>query len=534
MNLFHVPFICLVVWLTGQLTAWAAEYQFSVPVGGGHADARAFLWIPPTCERVRGVLLAQQVILEKNVCDDPIIRAACARAGLAIVIGYDTPFGYFDYSQGADKALQTTLDHLAAESGYAEIAGAPLLPIGHSGNAIFAWNIGYWNPARTLGIVTLHAAAIPPPVWDSKATPNGIPVLTVSGEYESWGNPNEPLDKHWRWLRGGLLGLRGQYSEALVSEIVQPGGSHFSWDAPLARYVAQFIEKVAAARLPANSNAGLKRVSPESGWLTDLTLIAPGRIPPVAARDFKGDPTLMFWHLDRELAVAADHYGDYSPGKADQRLTFVQDDIPVTPAWLPTLKFEPAADGVSLKVAADFLRETPAGVLGAGQPLGHANAPIQFRLIGGWGGGGEQTAPDVFRIRFDTFGINQRAGNLMLMAFQAGDREYKYAEQPAQIVFPIALTNGHPQKLVFDPIPDQPRGIKSLSLQARSDAGLPVDFLVCQGPGEIKGDRLNFSPLPPRAKFPVKVTVIAWQYGHGGVNPVQSAAPVEQTFCLQP
>jgi hypothetical protein len=42
---------------------------------------------------------------------------------------------------------------------------------------------------------------------------------------------------------------------------------------------------------------------------------------------------------------------------------------------------------MTVKVAADFLTQTPEGALGAGQPLGHANGPIKFYLIGGWGGG---------------------------------------------------------------------------------------------------------------------------------------------------
>ncbi len=518
--------------LTGL--AAGAEYQFSVPVGGGHADARAFLWIPPDCQRVRGVLLGQQVILEKCVGDDPIIRAACARAGLVIVLGYDTPLGYFDYRQGADKQLQDLLNNLAAESGYAEIARAPLLPFGHSGNAIFAWNIGYWNPARTLGIVTLHAAAILPPAWDPKATPDGIPVLAVSGEYESWGHPNEPLDKHWRWLRGGLLNLRGQYDEALVSELVQPGASHFSWDALLARQVARFIEAAARARLPVDSASNsLRHVSLNSGWLTDVELMNPSRFPPTAATSFTGDRTLAFWHLDEQLALGIAHYGDADKGKADQRLTFVQDGQPILPAWMPTLKFEPKADGVSVQVAADFLRQTPDGVLGSGQPLGHGQGPIQFRLIGGWGGGGEQSGPDEFKVHFDNFGINPRAANLMIMAFHHGDDHFKYAEQPAQILFPEILTNGTPQSITFEHIPNQPRGAVSVRLKARSDAGLPVEFFVRQGPCQLQGGQLLFSPLPPRTRWPVQVTVVAWQYGRMTAPAIQSAVPVEQTFCLE-
>jgi len=519
--------------LAAVCVARSADYQFSVPVAGGHADARAFLWIPPKCEHVRGILLGQQVILEKRVCDDPLIRAACAKENLAIVLCYDTPLGYFDYSQGADKKLQQILDDLAVESGYSEISTAPLLPFGHSGNAIFAGTVGYWNPARTIGIITLHAATIMPPAFDHKATLDGIPLLAITGEYEMWGNTNQPLDMHWRWLRGGLLDLRGQFTDALVSEIVQPGATHFSWDEPLAQHVALFIEKVAAARLPKDAAlTNLNRLVQADGWLTDNALMTPSRFAPAPYREFKGDPTLAFWHVDKELALATEHFEEQYKGKADQRVTLVQNGQPIKAAWMPTLKFEPEADGVSFKVAADFLKATPEGVLGAGQPLGHADGKIKFYLIGGWAGGGEQTGEDTFRIRFSNFGINGRACNLMLMAYQEGDRNYKYAEQPAQVVFPQKLTNGTPQKITFEKILDQPRDVKSVELHATSDAGLPVDFLIQQGPGEVRDGKLVFTEIPPRTKFPLKVTVIAWQYGHGGASPVRSAAPVEQTFLI--
>ncbi len=273
----------------------AAEYQFSVPTGP--RDSRAFLWIPPQCQHVRGILLASQVILEKRVCDDPIIRDACARENLAIIILYRSPFGEFHYhrdlprakaiekirelaadqkidvqiadkksgasppdanhsdisnGETADQILQRILDRLAGESSYSEISTAPLLTLGHSGGAIFAWNVAYCWPQRILGLIGLHSAVILPPPWDPKATPAGFPALCISGEYESWGNPSEPLDKHWRWLRGGILNMRGCY-DAQACEVVQPGCTHFNWDTPLAQVTAKFIEKAARYRIPADA-----------------------------------------------------------------------------------------------------------------------------------------------------------------------------------------------------------------------------------------------------------------------------------------
>ena len=61
-----------------------------------------------------------------------------------------------------------------------------------------------------------------------------------------------------------------------------------------------------------------------------------------------------------------------------------------------------------------------------------------------------------------------------------------------------------------------------------SDCGLPVYYYVKEGPAEIEGNKLVFTRIPPRSKFPLKVTVVAWQYGLAGE--VQTAEPVERSF----
>jgi hypothetical protein len=50
----------------------------------------------------------------------------------------------------------------------------------------------------------------------------------------------------------------------------------------------------------------------------------------------------------------------------------------------------------------------------------------------------------------------------------------------------------------------------------------------------VVNDELVFSKIPPRAKLPVKVTVIAWQYGRSIEPKVKSADPVERSFLIAP
>jgi len=54
-----------------------------------------------------------------------------------------------------------------------------------------------------------------------------------------------------------------------------------------------------------------------------------------------------------------------------------------------------------------------------------------------------------------------------------------------------------------------------------------------EGPAEIKDGKLVLTKIPPRAKYPVKVTVVAWQYGRGVEPKVQTAEPVSRSFYIE-
>lgn len=57
-------------------------------------------------------------------------------------------------------------------------------------------------------------------------------------------------------------------------------------------------------------------------------------------------------------------------------------------------------------------------------------------------------------------------------------------------------------------------------------------YFVREGPAEIAGNTLRLRTVPPRAKFPLKVTLVAWQFGRGSDPKTQTAEPVESTLLL--
>jgi len=69
-----------------SLNAWSAEWQWSVPVKGAidnPGSSRAFLWIPPDCKRIRGIIVAQHNMEEIMILENPGFRKAMRELGFA-------------------------------------------------------------------------------------------------------------------------------------------------------------------------------------------------------------------------------------------------------------------------------------------------------------------------------------------------------------------------------------------------------------------------------------------------------------------
>ena len=60
--------------------------------------------------------------------------------------------------------------------------------------------------------------------------------------------------------------------------------------------------------------------------------------------------------------------------------------------------------------------------------------------------------------------------------------------------------------------------------------GIAVSYFVKEGPAILEGNILKIQNIPPSSKFPIKVTVVAWQYGIK--NKYQTAEPVERFFYI--
>ena len=514
----------------------AGEWQWSVTLDGfvsneTNRNPTAFLWIPADCMQIKAIIVGQHNMSEETLFDNPLFREKMQKLGIGFV--WITPGidQQWNVSKGTQQIFEKMMVDLADVSGYSELKNVPIVPIGHSAMATYPWNFAAWNPERTLAIISLHGDAPRTNLtgygrenleWGRTRNIDGIPGLMIEGEYEWWEARVNPA-----------LAFRMMYPESCISFLCDAGRGHFDVADETAAYIALFLEKAINQRLTdevtKDGKVKLNPVNPTKGWLAERWHPdQKKRVKAAPYSQYKGDPHDAFWYFDREIAEATEARYTQSRGKKEQYLGFEQNGSLLTYDKKQHVRvqprFNPEADGITFHLKAvctDSLRTQLSDE--------HADAtPVISRICGPV----EKVNDTTFMVSFYRMGMNnpRRTGDICLLASQTGDRKYKSAVQEVSIRIPYRNTEGQRQYILFPGLPDVKAESGSLSLKATSDCGLPVSYYIKEGPAEIKGDQIVFTPIPPRSKFPVKVTVVAWQYGIAGK--VQTAEPVERSFYI--
>ncbi|MEL1242470.1 hypothetical protein [Flavobacterium flavipallidum] len=524
---FALCFICL--------NSYAQVWQWSTPVKGMISDEtkdhpQAYLWIPENCKQVNGIVFGQHNMIEEGILEHAYFRKVMAKLGFAEVWVTPVVSWMYDTTKGEDKIISDMFKDLAEVSGYQEVTNAPIVPIGHSAMASFPWNFAAFNPNRTLALVSIHGDAPQTNLTgNGKSNPDwgnhnidGIPSLFIMGEYEWWEKRIQPA---YTYI--------AKHPQSVITLFADAGHGHFDYSDAMVKYVANYIREAAKRRIPVktalNEKPQLKAVKPASGWLMDKW--RQDSIPLAKAttfKDFEGDRRTASWVFDKNMAKNTEHFYAQSRGKKKQYIGLKQDREIVRPDKSHanyTLNFQPLQDGISFTLKAffaDSLRLKPV--------FDFAKTPL---LIDRICGPVKKVNDTTFQIRFDKLGFNnsKRSSDIWLLAHNEGDAVYKSAVQQLHLRFPIKNQDGTPQQIDFAPINDVTSGIKKIELNGKSSAGTKVSFYVKEGPAYIDDNVLHFTKIPPRTHFPIKVTVVAWQYGIA--SQLQSSEPIEQSFWIK-
>ena len=515
----------------------AAPWQWSVEIKEliseeTNAHPSAYLWIPENCKQVRAVIIGQHNMTEETIFEHPEFRKNMGKLGIAeiwITPGIDQRW---DVTKGTQQIFETMMKNLSEVSGYTELEFAPVIPIGHSAMATYPWNFAAWNPERTLAVLSIHGDSPRTHLtgygranldWGTR-TIEGIPSLMVMGEDEWWED---------RLITS--FDYRREYRNAPLSFLADAGHGHFDISDELIDYLSLFLKKTVEYRLPEHSSLDapiqLIPVEAKNGWLADRWRKNEKPTAEAASYDkYKGDKNHAFWYFDKEMADATEKYYANERGKTEQYIGFEQKGKLIT--FNPkshvrmSPSFQPEADGVTFHLKAvytDTLRNE--------YSKEHSTHPIRMSRICG---PVEVVNDTTFTVRFYRMGLDnpKRTGGICLMASVKQDHKYRSAVQQVEIRIPYRNKEGIPQRIIFPKLSDAKASVKEISLKGTADSGLPVYYYVKEGPAEIKGDKLVLTKIPPRAKFPVKVTVVAWQYGRSGEPKVQTAEAVEQSFYI--
>ncbi len=521
----------LVILVCSMAAVSAAEvFQYRQMFPTERGEGRALLWLPNCAPAIRGVVIAGSIEVERRFTISPHIRAACRAQGLGIIA----------LSTGRSvEQLEELLEAFAEASGYQELRVVPWAFFGHSAGGPQARQRAANSPTRSFALIQ-HRGGLPggePPV------DHAVPCLAMAGQFDEFGGTmrdEDGIEPAWMRPRDALVAYRQEDPRRLVTLVVEPGGGHFPLSERNARLAALFLERAAAARIPADwdPTSGvaptLQAIDVNSGWLMDLDLAAAAPQPSAPVAAYQGDPAKAGWIFDQAMADHIAGYHQGLTGRQDQFLRW-QDGH-----WLDAgvrhffTNLQWVDDGATFQVHPAYADRVPGSDNNrprwdrAGEEVGHAAVPI--RVIAN-GGPIEAVGEHRLRIRYSTVHPITDRHRPTFLAFSPGDDQFRHTELIGMMPRGFrGLNRGAAQAITFEPLADIPLGTTEVPLTAHSDAALPVEFYIGVGPAVVEGSTLRITDLPPRASLPITIEVVAWQFGRGNDPQVRSAEPVTQRF----
>jgi hypothetical protein len=534
-NMKRIFFLLILLIVAVRLSA--TEWQWSISLKnvvsnetGDHPQA--FLWIPENCDTVRAVVFGQHNMCEEPIFTHPAFRRTMSELGFVIV--WVTPIfeQQWKVENGCQQVFDEMMSDLSETSGYSELKTAPVVPLGHSAMATFPWNFAAWNTERTLAIISYKGDAPRTNLcgygrenleWGRTRNIDDIPGLMIEGEYEWWEARVNPA-----------LAFRMMYPESCISFLADVGRGHFDVSDEVVDYICLFLKKAVEYRL---TPAGLKQLNPHDGWMAERWHPVQPRRPQTAPfAEYKGDPHDAFWYFDKEIAEATEKQYAQKPNRKMQYIGFEHKG-----QWLKYVEeshedyqtvITPEVGGLTFHLKACFTDSAHTAIAGSNpQSTGQMREKIKIDRICGPVAKVNDTT---FILNFYYMGMNNRnrTGEIWLFAHADGNDEYKSAVQQINIHVPYPLEKGKAQKITFPEMKNVKTGTKPIKLQATADSGLPVYYYVKGGAAKIVDNQIVLTKIPPRAKMPHKITVVAWQYGSGTAPEIQSATPVERSFYI--
>jgi hypothetical protein len=506
---------------------------------GAPSNATLYLWIPENCVKLRGLLIMGNNVPEHMLVGHAAIRKVCTDNNLGII--WSTPsFMNFKKSTTPDgKALNMALEYkttvdflqqllngLAEKSGYPEVATVPWLPMGESAHLLMVDALLEQSPERCMAGIFIKNNHLPP-------NNREVPTLVAFGTAQEWGQDKIDIRTRWNDVEGAykkIVTERKKNPNWPLSYLIDGSSGHFDCSEKLVQYFANYIDLIAKFRLSDDGSPTLKPVQINKGFLASMPISDSYDKPVMAYPNTQSDETALPWFFNKESAVQAQLFARINWKAATQLPAFLDASGNLAPfsfngisKLIPT---DMGSDGITFSFKPVVLDEIPANfVVGAGEKLTKTkNEPTlewvcgQFKPIGN----------NQFRVSLDRMYPNMTS---YLGVSQKGDDTIRTVFQPGGLTIPKNNT-GQIQKITFEKIKDVTDSAKSVPLIASSDSGLEVNYYVVSGPAIVENDKLIFTKIPPKSKFPITVTVAAWQWGRAAQPQIKMAEIIKQSFTI--
>src|ERR1039457_6458054 len=178
--------------LASETLAGPCDYDLTLPAGRRAVRA---VWV--TFDRGEDIM---------KFYSDPDVVAFARRNDLALMMPHQCPAKNapggpkemdMDPSHGVGRALFTSLDQFAHQSGHAELSSAKLILLGFSGTgALFAHFVGY-APDRVVASILANPAHYDPVGIDNVSLPAAavfVPELIIAGGADKIAGTQKPYD----------------------------------------------------------------------------------------------------------------------------------------------------------------------------------------------------------------------------------------------------------------------------------------------------------------------------------------------------
>jgi len=500
----------------------------------------------------------------------------------------------FDFTRPSAAAkMDSIIKAFADMSNHPELVNSPFIPMAHSAYMDFPFHVAMRDNAKCIAAIPIKSG-VPNIYTYYKGVGNGgtsslpattstmkdVPILfyqgflpeTVDALYKK--NSFRPQTQS---LGAGFTGIyRNDDGTGVYKPGMEFGGTllelyegHFNAMPRAMKVLAMFIDKACAARLPdnyptnPNDKPVLKSLDFTKGWLIDQNYFNAKDTTkynkPAPYSLYKGNRKGTAWYFDEELARTCEQLAVSEYYKKVEQFSINKPDSTVDTLYQCVYNYHPK-DGFKYTDSTGIMR---LGVtsFAAPWPIDTASAnnkdslKVPMKLSTNVQFPGVTSLPItnlpfrtntsascyrhlgnlVFKLRFNRF--NPSPGGYTqsyVSVYREGNDSVAASLRNIRLDRTQSTMLGFkPQTINFPPIPQIDINTRSITLKATASSGLPVDFIVRNGPAVVVGNQLYITQIHEGMKLPIAIVVSACQYGTTGkTTGFYAAGPVYRTIWI--